>query len=428
MEKPKGNGVLPPGSMGLPFIGESLELLVRSYSLDLHPFIKKRVQRYGTIFRTSLVGRPVVVSTDPEFNHLIARQEGRLVEQWYLDSFSKLMNMEGENKISKLGLFQKHSRSITSNHFGADRIKKSLLPQIEQCVNKTLREWSRQPSVEVKRATSVMTFDFSAKYLFGYDAEKSPVNMSEKLSNASKALMAFPLNIPGTAYRKCLKDREEFLNVLRNITEERLASPEKHRSSTGDFLDQAINIEGDNDQKLFSSELVVNLLFALSFVSFESISSPLSLTIELLADHPSVLQELTVINETLRLGFVAPGLLRKVVKDIEYKGYTISVGWTVILANPALHLQPDTYKDSLAFNPWRWKDIDQDVMSKNFMPFGGGIRVCAGADYSKAFMATFLHVMVTKYRWKKVKGGDIVRNPILGFVDGIHVHVSEKRD
>ncbi|XP_041014457.1 cucurbitadienol 11-hydroxylase-like isoform X3 [Juglans microcarpa x Juglans regia] len=385
MEKPKGNGVLPPGSMGLPFIGESLELLVRSYSLDLHPFIKKRVQRYGTIFRTSLVGRPVVVSTDPEFNHLIARQEGRLVEQWYLDSFSKLMNMEGENKISKLGLFQKHSRSITSNHFGADRIKKSLLPQIEQCVNKTLREWSRQPSVEVKRATSVMTFDFSAKYLFGYDAEKSPVNMSEKLSNASKALMAFPLNIPGTAYRKCLKDREEFLNVLRNITEERLASPEKHRSSTGDFLDQAINIEGDNDQKLFSSELVVNLLFALSFVSFESISSPLSLTIELLADHPSVLQELTaeheailkktenpnailtwdeyksmtfthyVINETLRLGFVAPGLLRKVVKDIEYKGYTISVGWTVILANPALHLQPDTYKDSLAFNPWRWK-------------------------------------------------------------------------
>lgn len=50
-----------------------------------------------------------------------------------------------------------------------------------------------------------MTFEFSAKHLFGYDAEKSPANMAEKLSNTSKALMSFPLNIPGTAYHKCLK-------------------------------------------------------------------------------------------------------------------------------------------------------------------------------------------------------------------------------
>ena len=45
LSNPKCNGVLPPSSMGLPIIGESFQLNVPSYSLDVHPFIKKRAQR-----------------------------------------------------------------------------------------------------------------------------------------------------------------------------------------------------------------------------------------------------------------------------------------------------------------------------------------------------------------------------------------------
>jgi cytochrome P450 len=35
----------------------------------------------------------------------------------------------------------------------------------------------------------------------------------------------------------------------------------------------------------------------------------------------------------------------------------------------------------------------------NFMPFGGGLRLCLGADFSKLFISLFLHVLVTKYRY-----------------------------
>ena len=34
--------------------------------------------RYGPIFRTSLAGRPVVISADPDFNNFLFQEEGRV--------------------------------------------------------------------------------------------------------------------------------------------------------------------------------------------------------------------------------------------------------------------------------------------------------------------------------------------------------------
>ena len=38
---------LPPGSMGLPLLGESLEFFARIPSLEVLPFFKRRLERYG---------------------------------------------------------------------------------------------------------------------------------------------------------------------------------------------------------------------------------------------------------------------------------------------------------------------------------------------------------------------------------------------
>lgn len=36
-------------------------------------------------------------------------------------------------------------------------------------------------------------------------------------------------------------------------------------------------------------------------------------------------------------------------------GYTIPVGWAVMVCPPAVHLNPEKYEDPLTFNPWRWE-------------------------------------------------------------------------
>ncbi|MCH1922691.1 cytochrome P450, partial [Shewanella sp. A3A] len=64
-----------------------------------------------------------------------------------------------------------------------------------------------------------------------------------------------------------------------------------------------------------------------------------------------------------------------------------------------VHLNPMIYKDPNIFNPWRWKDTAEPTggASKDFMAFGGGLRLCVGADFAKLQTAIFLHCLVTKY-------------------------------
>lgn len=42
--------------------------------------------------------------------------------------------------------------------------------------------------------------------------------------------------------------------------------------------------------------------------------------------------------------------------------------------------------------------VDTNKGSKDFMAFGGGMRFCVGANYSKIQMSVFLYHLVTKYR------------------------------
>ncbi|RVX15942.1 Cytochrome P450 708A2 [Vitis vinifera] len=42
---PKCNGKLPPGSMGFPIIGETIQFFIPSKSLDVSSFIKKRMKK-----------------------------------------------------------------------------------------------------------------------------------------------------------------------------------------------------------------------------------------------------------------------------------------------------------------------------------------------------------------------------------------------
>ncbi|KAM7273298.1 hypothetical protein ACFE04_027962 [Oxalis oulophora] len=411
--------------MGWPFIGETLELIIPSYSLDLPPFIKTRVQKYGPVFRTCLAGQAIAISADREFNNYLFVNEGKLVELWT-----------------------------------------NLLRKFQDLSNGTLHSWSSSMAdIQITEAISIMIFDFTADHLFGYkhddDDEHSSTSViinPEIFTSALEGLMSVPLNIPGTKFHKCMKNKETAFNFLKGLLNKRKASISSGETRRGDFLDQLI--EELEKGSILKEEVAIHIMYGIVIATVEPIGRVLTLAFKFLSETPSAIQQLIeehedilksragisdsssllswaeyksltftdqVINEILRINNHMPGVLRRALTDIQVEGgYIIPAGWTIILVTPALHLNPDSFNDPLMFNPWRWKDLDPQFVHKHFMPFGLGRRQCAGADFTRVLLTAFLHVLVTKYSWTMVKEGVISRDPVLNLGHDFYINFSHK--
>ncbi|KAJ8449303.1 hypothetical protein Cgig2_002435 [Carnegiea gigantea] len=355
---PKCKGNLPPGSMGWPLLGETLQFFTPSTTFDVSPFVKKRMER------------PIIVSAEPELNYYIFQQEDQTFQSWYPESFTEILGRQNVGSLH--GFMHKYLRNMVLSLFGSESLKK-MLPEVEGAVLKQLHQWLSPDMVELKDATASMIFNLAAKKLISHDAETTSVNLRGNFDVFIKGLISFPLDIPGTAYHECLQEL----------------------SKQGTMLTEGIALD---------------LMFALLFASFETTSLALTLAMKYLIEYPLVLQTLATeilpcyqeehdailkgrenmdsgltwkeyksltftfqfINETVRLANIAPGIFRKALRDVNFKGYTIPAGWGVMVCPPAVHLNPANYENPLRFNPWRWEGGEINGASKHFMAFGGG--------------------------------------------------------
>ncbi|KAG4207136.1 hypothetical protein ERO13_A03G047901v2 [Gossypium hirsutum] len=342
---PKCNGKLPPGSMGLPLLGETLSFFVTSNSIDIHPFVAQRMKRYGSLFKTSLAGRPEVVSLDPDFNYFVLQQEDKLVELYYMDSVAN-------------GDFHKYFRRVILSHFGHEPVKHKLLSQFEDVINHELQDWSKLPQVDLKHQTASILFNMASKILMSCVPEE---NLGHDLSDILRGLMTFPVYFPGTTFYKCLK---RALKLTSGVLEERM---NLYPTDKGDLLEKMVGDMG-NEAGL-TKQFVSHALFGLLIATIETIAPTITLAAKRedaksgvsWDDYKSMTFTHYVINETLRLGNFLPGIFRRTIADIPVDGYTIPKGWILLIIPAIHHLDPNTYEDPLAFNPWRWKMIKLDL-------------------------------------------------------------------
>lgn len=104
------------------------------------------------MFRTNLVGRQIVVSTDPEINHYIFQQEGKSFVLCYTESF---MEISGKDSfLGHHGMIHKYLKNQVLGLVNPENLKEKMLSEMDKATRVHLPSWASQGIVDMKEVAS----------------------------------------------------------------------------------------------------------------------------------------------------------------------------------------------------------------------------------------------------------------------------------
>ncbi|CAA0824523.1 cytochrome P450- family 724- subfamily A-polypeptide 1 [Striga hermonthica] len=447
-QKPATVLTTPNGSIFfyLPLLGETLSFLKPHNSNSPGTFLQQHCSRYGRVFKSHLFGRPTIVSCDHDFNMFILQNEERLFRSSYPKPIHDILGKHSMMLVS--GDLHKKLRSVAVGFINGSKSRPDFLDYVDKLCVSLVESWKAKNQVLFFKEAKELTFYIMLKNLVSIEPEDPPAaNILEDFLTFMEGFVSLPLYIPGTAYSKAINARRRISNTLHEIIKKRENTfTGKKTLRRGDFLDEILSNGGLNYE-----EKVISVLLDLLLAGYETTSGLMALVVYFLAQAPLALQTLQnehkvlrkrkkegeplnwddyknmeftshVLNEALRCGNLVKFVHRKALEDVKFKGYVIPEGWQVLPIILGAHLDPTLHQNPSEFNPWRWID---PTTSRKVSPYGGGLRICPGAELGKLETAFFLHHLVLNFRWKTSEEDCPISRPYLEFKRGLLLEIEQ---
>lgn len=406
---------LPPGSMGWPYVGETLQL----YSQDPNIFFATKQKRYGEIFKTHILGCPCVMVASPEAARFVLVTQAHLFKPTYPKSKEKLIGPSA--LFFHQGEYHTKLRKLIQSYLSPEAIRK-LIPSIEAIAISALESWvSGGQVIKTFHEMKKFSFDVGILAIFGKLDEERREELKKNYCILDKGYNSFPTKIAGTAYSKAIMARKRLTEIMSEIIFER----KEKRVVEKDLLGHLLNFKDEKEEKLTEDQITDNIIGVL-FAAQDTTASALTWILKYLHDDQKLLQAVKaeqkeiyesngegrqpltwaqtrnmpltyrVILESLRMASIISFTFREAVVDVEYKGYLIPKGWKVMPLFRNIHHNPNFFSDPQTFEPSRFETAPKP---NTFMPFGSGVHACPGNELAKLEILILLHHLVTKFRW-----------------------------
>ncbi|KAL2520945.1 Abscisic acid 8'-hydroxylase 4 [Forsythia ovata] len=408
---------LPPGSIGWPYIGETLQL----YSQDPNVFFSDREKRYGEIFKTHILGCPCIMLASPEAARLVLVTQAHLFKPTYPKSKENLIGPSA--LFFHQGEYHVRLRKLVQAALYPEAIR-NLVADIDAIAVSATNSWAGGHVINIFYEMKKFSFEVGILSIFGHLEPHYKEELKKNYSILDRGYNSFPTNLPGTPYQKARKARKRLSEILSNITRERKEKrlPEKN------LLSCLLNSKDDNGETLTEDQIADNIIGVL-FAAQDTTASAMTWILKYLYDNLKILEAVKaeqkaiyqsnrngnsrltwnqtrnmpftykVILESLRMASIISFTFREAVTDVEYKGYLIPKGWKVMPLFRNIHHNPDFFVDPQKFDPSRFEDV---VKPNTFMPFGSGVHACPGNELAKLEILVMMHHLASHLRYEVV--------------------------
>eukprot|EP01018_Ginkgo_biloba_P010815 Gb_06028 [translate_table: standard] len=412
---------LPPGSLGLPVLGETLQLIWALKSNKPEEFFDERVKKFGNVFKTSLFGEPAVVVTGPSGNRLVLSNENKLVVGSFPKLFLRLVGFD--SLMGRSGAEYRGLRAALMTFFSPDALQnhvRKISSKIQEHFNE---KWKVREEINLLSMVKQLNSYAICSLFFSVEDEHIQEQLLEIVEDI--VLGSLPIDFPGTRYRRALQARKKLDIIISPMVEERRKDLQKGSvSSDKDLLSLLLTVKNDNGNLLTEREILDNISMLLHG-GLDTTASAITLMLKLLSSNKACYDQLVkeqlqilsskkegevatcqdtkkmkytwqVLQETLRMFPPGYGTFRRAIVDIEYNGYTIPKGWKLLWSVHSTQRNEVYFKEPREFRPSRF-EVEDAAAPYTFLPFGGGTRVCAGWGLAKLKVQLFMYYFVKTF-------------------------------
>ncbi len=399
-------GMLPPGPRE-PASLQTVEWIARPTA-----FLRRCRARHGEPFtvRVAWADAPMVLVSDPEEIRRVFTADPDVLRGG--SSSTILEPFAGPTSILVThGPEHMRQRRLLLPPFHGEALER-WRGTIAELADRELDGWEPGRPLRTHARMQSLTLDVILRVVFGErerPALRAAIRRALDMTASLPRLVAMSLAPP---------TRAPFLRAVREI--DALLHAEIARPAEAGSLLALLQESGADELR----DQVVTILAA----GHETTAGSLAWALERLAHHPEVLGRIrdgddayldATVREVLRVRPVLSIAARKVTRPYEVGGYTLPPGVHIAPCIYLAHRRPEAWPDPTAFRPERF--LGAQPAPYTYLPFGGGVRRCAGAPFAMLELREVLRVVArrlelrpTGRRGERMRRGSVTLTPAGG--------------
>jgi len=282
---------------------------------------------------------------------------------------------------------------------------------IEEVTRRDMETWPVREAFSLRTHTQRITLTVILRAVFGIEDEariNRATRLIDRFSDRVTTIVRFPILRrdlgPGSPWRRFVRARAELDAFI--YEEIALRRAEAGSEERDDVLSLLLRARHEDGSPMTDAELRDELVTVIG-AGHETTATGLAWAMERLLRNPRALGLLreslaagrgdyleATVKETLRARPVIIDVARRLTAPATIGGYELPAGSFVVPAIAAVHLREDLYPEPDEFRPERFLDGKADTYA--WIPFGGGVRRCAGAAFAEFEMRMVLREFVTR--------------------------------